>query len=65
MKIKLNEGSSVEIVNHSGNSIVKVNEDGTIEGDSDLLVNVPYYGDKIQSMTLEQFYLKKPLAMNN
>lgn len=32
MKIKLKEGSSVEIVNQAGDTIAKINEDGTIEG---------------------------------
>lgn len=32
MKIKLKAGSSVNIVNQSGNTIVKINEDGTVEG---------------------------------
>ena len=32
MKIKLKEGSSVEIANQAGDTIAKINEDGTIEG---------------------------------
>lgn len=32
MKIKLKEGSSVNIVNHSDATIAKINENGTIEG---------------------------------